>query len=495
VRTRAARRRRRWPRRGRIALGSGGIERGLGASPSRSIAPSSAADPGCVAQRFGLRAARRGSSVRAVAAAGDRAAAEDLFALEGDDRIAEALAAHQRDAGAQFVDDQHAADQKRDDPAIARLAAHERVRVADDAGPPRSAPSSRPSRCASVSSGRNVARPASRSRRYATARFGVFRRRGDDVREPAPKATSSARAYCSSTSRSGWKRRRAGRCSSPRAEASTTARVPGRGLRASPRVLRSCAAATRRRELAATRAIAACSSATRAPRHRRARAACRARAARGVAFVTRDQQLALGETRGARRPPRGRAQAFGQRRRVRAPAVRFVRRRSRSARAVRLRSPRARRPALRRRATRRRSRRARRALRRRPARPPARACAPRRFAAPAGEPRRRARRCARAARRVRSRRGRGRRRPTTTARSSASRRATAAARSASSRASAARACCASAAAPRARVRACRAFAQRRASAPSCARARGRARTRLVRGQLGGDALRVRAARR
>ena len=51
-------------------------------------------------------------------------------------------------------------------PRIALFAAHELVRVADDAGPAaQRAERVAVARCASVSSGKNVARPASRSRK------------------------------------------------------------------------------------------------------------------------------------------------------------------------------------------------------------------------------------------------------------------------------------------------------------------------------------------
>ena len=86
--------------------------------------------------------------------------------------------------GAQLVDDQHAADQERDDAAVARLGAHQRVRVADHAGAP-----AQVAELAAFALRERVERQERRAAQLALAQvrdrgLGVFRRLGDDVREP-----------------------------------------------------------------------------------------------------------------------------------------------------------------------------------------------------------------------------------------------------------------------------------------------------------------------
>ncbi len=137
-----------------------------------------------LAQRLRLRAAREDRALFAEATAGDGAAAHDLIPVERDDRVAEALAARERDAGAQLVDHQDAADEERDDPAVARLRAHQRVRVADHAGPV-----AQVAQIAALALRERVERQEGRAAELALAQvrdrgFGVFGRLRDHVGQP-----------------------------------------------------------------------------------------------------------------------------------------------------------------------------------------------------------------------------------------------------------------------------------------------------------------------
>ena len=118
------------------------------------------------------------------------------------------------------------------------------MRVADDAGQARRIGGRTALRLPSVSSGRNVARPASRSRRNAIARSASSDVVGHDVREARAERDVERARVAFRRRRSNWKRRRGCRAvrRAPRLRARRA--CPARGLRGPLRVLRSCAGAT-----------------------------------------------------------------------------------------------------------------------------------------------------------------------------------------------------------------------------------------------------------
>ena len=188
-------------------------------------------------------------------------------------------------------------------PAIARLGAHERVRVADDA---RAA--AQRAELAAFAPRERVERQERRAAELALAQvarppLGVFRGLGDDVREAARRTRRRARARSVRRSRSGSRRRRASRAESPRCDASTTARVPCTWP--SSAASSSSIVCSRDSAPATSEAISRWRAAASATRCRGGLAAF-ARDARALAlraasrFVPRDQQLALARSPRAR---------------------------------------------------------------------------------------------------------------------------------------------------------------------------------------------------
>ena len=78
-----------------------------------------------LAQALRLCTARQDRNVVAIASAGDRAAVNDLLAVERDDRVVETRFAYDPHAGRKRFDDEHVADQEFDHPAVALFGAHQ----------------------------------------------------------------------------------------------------------------------------------------------------------------------------------------------------------------------------------------------------------------------------------------------------------------------------------------------------------------------------------
>ena len=288
-----------------------------------------------LAQRLRLARAARESSARACSGRrSSRRRREICSPFERDDRVAEPLLAHEPMPTSQRVDDRASCPTRNATmPAYSRLRTHERVRVADDAAlSGERPPSSRPARLPSVSSGRNVARPASRATAGMRSRVRHLPSVGHDVRERRAECDVERARVAFVDANRNWKRCRRCRAARRAAMASTIARVPGTW----PSSVASSSSIVCKPRFGARTSLVV------------AMRACASRPAARCGFVTRRPP--------ARRSGVAQASRFERRSRLRSPAsVRrwppaaisaILRRRSRAPRAPRAPGARSRRAAL-----------------------------------------------------------------------------------------------------------------------------------------------------